>query len=76
MNTGQLEGLRHALNIVRGRRMTFLRPPAYLAALDEIEIFLEAAMERVERGESMNAVNVVQESCSKVDYSRYAGEPE
>ena len=55
---GSLAGLRHALTIVKGRRIPN-RPPAYLAAVDEMEIFLEAAIERVEHGESMNAANTV-----------------
>lgn len=55
----KLEGLKYALSIVEGRR--FLnRPPAYLAALDEIEIFLKAAIERVENGEEMRSTAVVQ----------------
>ena len=55
---GSIAGLRYALNIVKGRRIPDLnRPSAYLAALDEIEIFLNAAIERVENGESMNACN-------------------
>lgn len=57
---GTLEGLRYALGIVKGRRGILSRPPAYLAAIDEIEIFLEAAIDRVERGESMHSVAEVQ----------------
>lgn len=54
---GQEQGLAHALTLVRGRRV-LNRVPAYLAAIDELEIFLEAALERVRNGESMNATNV------------------
>lgn len=54
---GRLEGLRYALFIVKNRRI-LNRPPAYLAALDEMEIFLEAAIERTENGEDMSASNV------------------
>jgi hypothetical protein len=52
-----LDGLKHALNLVRGRR-TLNRTKAYLAAIDELEIFLMAAIERVMNGESMNSNNV------------------
>lgn len=45
-----LDGLHYALGIVKGRRV-LNRAPAYLAALDEIEIFLNASIERVENGE-------------------------
>lgn len=56
-----LDGLRYALDLVRGRRI-LNRPPAYLAAVDEMEIFLMAAIERVERGEEMHATASVQHS--------------
>lgn len=59
LRLGQLEGLRHALALVKGRRI-LNRPPAYLAAVDEMEIFLKAAIERVEQGEDMNATAIVQ----------------
>lgn len=55
---GQCSGLRHALNLVKGRRI-LNRPPAYLAALDELEIFISAAMERLENGEEMSATCTV-----------------
>lgn len=54
---GRLEGLRYALGIVKHRR-TLNRPLAYLAALQEMEIFLEAAIDRTENGEDMSASNV------------------
>lgn len=54
-----LDGLRYALSIVEGRRI-LNRPTAYLVALDEIEIFLKAAIDRVERGEPMHSTAVVQ----------------
>lgn len=56
---GSLDGLNYALNIVRGRRV-LKRTPDYLAAVDEMEIFLLAAIERVENGEPMSAVATVQ----------------
>jgi hypothetical protein len=55
----RMEGLRYALSIVEGRRV-LKRPEAYLAALDEIEIFLKAAIDRVGRGDPMYSVAVVQ----------------
>lgn len=54
-----LAGLRYALSLVDGRRI-LNRPPAYLAALDELEIFLKAAIERVEQGQPMHSTAVVQ----------------
>jgi len=54
-----LAGLRYALRIVEGRRI-LNRPPGYLAAIDEIEIFLKAAISRVENGEEMSASCLVQ----------------
>lgn len=56
---GQLDGLRYALQLVKGRRI-LSRPLAYLAAVVEMEIFLEAAIERVEKGEDMNSTAIVQ----------------
>lgn len=55
------EGLRYAMSIVSGRRL-FNRPPGYLAALDEIEIFLKASIERVENGEDMHSTAIVQQT--------------
>lgn len=55
---GQLEGLEYSLNIVRGRRI-LNRTPQYLAAIDEIEIFLMAAIDRVQRDEDMSATCTV-----------------
>ena len=57
--TTALDGLRYALDIIDGRRI-LNRPAAYLAALDEMEIFLKAAIERVERGEPMYSTAIVQ----------------
>lgn len=57
---GRLEGLEYALDIVRGRRGGLNRPPAYLAALDDIEIFLNASIERTKLGEEMYSVAVTQ----------------
>ncbi len=56
---GSLDGLRYALGIVRGRRV-LNRPAAYLAAISEIEIFLEAAIDRAESGEPIHSIAVVQ----------------
>lgn len=57
---GRLEGLRYALGIVKNRR-TLNRPLAYLAALQEMEIFLEASIERTENGEEMYSTATVQQ---------------
>ena len=66
---GALAGLRHALDVVRERRV-LRRKPEYIAALDELEIFLNAAIERLENGEEMHATNVVQDTCSLEDAVR------
>jgi hypothetical protein len=50
--SGKLEGLKHALEITRNRRSP-QKNATYLAALDDIEIFLSAAIGRVESGETM-----------------------
>lgn len=52
LDKGRLEGLKHAVFLLECRRFGN-RPPGYLAALDEMQIFLEAAIGRVQRGESM-----------------------
>jgi hypothetical protein len=52
-------GSKYALQLVQGRRV-LNRPPAYLAAIEELEIFLEAAIERVEGGGTMNSTALVQ----------------
>lgn len=54
-----LDGLKHALLLVAGRR-ALNRTKDYLAALDDVEIFLAAAVERVERGEPMQATAITQ----------------
>ncbi len=51
--------LKYSLDIVRGRRV-LSRNESYLAAVDEIEIFLEASIERVESGETMHSVAIAQ----------------
>lgn len=55
----KLDGLRYALAVVEGRRV-LSRPVTYIAALDEISIFLRAAIERVEMGETMNLLGTTQ----------------
>lgn len=57
-NMKSIDGLNYALKIVRGRRV-LNRTPDYLAALNEIEIFLMAAIERVENGEPMGPTATV-----------------
>ncbi len=57
----KLEALGYALQLVQGRRI-LNRPAAYLAAIDELEIFLRAAIERVEHGEEMHSTAVVSDS--------------
>lgn len=59
----ELDALRYALSLVQGRRV-LKRHPAYLAACEEMEIFLQAAIERVENGEPMWSLAEVQEPSS------------
>lgn len=54
-----LDGLKHALLLVAGCR-ALNRTKDYLAALDDVEIFLAAAVERVERGEPMQSTAITQ----------------
>lgn len=52
---GRLEGLQHAMLIVEGRRVVN-HTDSYKAALDDIQVFLEASIERVKNGEEMYSV--------------------
>jgi hypothetical protein len=52
-------GLKYALDIVNFRRNSGQWTRDYLAALETIEIFIAAAMGRVERGEPIEAYAVV-----------------
>lgn len=54
-----LEALRYALSVVEGRRV-LNRTRDYLAALDEIDLFLKASIERVENGEPMHSTATCQ----------------
>lgn len=47
---GRLDGLRCALAIVSGRRARNATDACYTAALDDITIFLDTAIDRTERG--------------------------
>lgn len=58
-NSGQLDGLKYALQMVQGRKV-LKRNSAYLAAVEEMEVFLLAAIERVEKGEPMHSTAVLQ----------------
>lgn len=53
------DGLLYALQVVNARRF-LSRPPGYIAALDEVEIFIQAALERLKLGQSMSAEAEVQ----------------
>lgn len=55
----ELDGLKYALGLVQRRRV-LKRTPDFLAALDELTIFLEAAIERVEHGGAMHSTATVQ----------------
>lgn len=56
---GELTALRYALQLVDGRRV-LNRVPSYIAALDDLKIFLDAAIERVENGEPMTSTATCQ----------------
>jgi hypothetical protein len=49
-----LDGLKYAMSIVANRKVR-KSTPDYMAALGEIEVFLQAAIERVENGEPMQS---------------------
>lgn len=53
------DGLKYALEIVANRRVGN-KHPAYIAALDDMEIFLNAAIERTEQGQPMHSTAEVQ----------------
>lgn len=52
LEQGKLQALEYALEMVRGRRI-LERNRSYMAACDEMEVFLEASIERVNNGEPM-----------------------
>ena len=52
--TGKLKGLHHALYLVHCRKLKQANE-SYLAAVNDIEVFILAAIERVENGEPMEA---------------------
>jgi hypothetical protein len=54
-----IKALKYALSIAQGRRV-LNRNDSYLAAVSEIELFLMAALERLELGESMEMLATVQ----------------
>lgn len=53
LKQGKLLGLRYAMIITNHRRV-IKKTPDFMAALSEVDIFLEAAIERVENGEDMH----------------------
>jgi hypothetical protein len=57
MNDKEIDGLRHVLYILQCRRIMQCsspnRHPSYLAALYDIQLSVEAAIERLESGEQM-----------------------
>lgn len=54
---GKLAGLRYALSLVESRRV-LNRNASYLAACEEMEVFLKASIERVECGYTMHSESV------------------
>lgn len=54
-----LHALNHVLRLVNGWRI-LNRPAAYVAAVDDMEIFLMAAIERVENNEPVGSTAIVQ----------------
>ena len=57
----KIEALTYALSVVASKRAG-KRPTAYLAALDDINVSLSAAIERLEHGDRMETVAVVQDA--------------
>ncbi len=55
----KIKALRHALAVITSKRV-LNRHPAYLAALDDLEISYFAAIERLEHGEQMESIAIVQ----------------
>lgn len=54
----KIEALRYAVSVIASKRGILNRTPGYLAALDEIETSILAAIERLERGEQMGPVAI------------------
>ena len=55
---GQIEGLRYVMEWIRCLRETTPKTPAYLAAMNDIEVICGASLERLERGEAMESISV------------------
>ncbi len=53
-NAGKLQGLLYGKSMIDMRRAGSRKTPDYLAGLNDIEIFLDAAVERVRMGLPMN----------------------
>lgn len=56
----KIAALQYALNITTGRRV-LNRTAGYLAAVDEIELFLRASLERLENNEPMESLAYAQD---------------
>lgn len=57
---GQIGGLFYSLVILENRKFLNCHP-AYMAALDDIKIFIEASIERLESGESVFSTATTQD---------------
>jgi len=60
----KIEALRYAISLCVNRRTNF-KVPAYNAACDEIKLFLEASIERLESGEDMQSYAYTQSEKEK-----------
>ena len=59
----KIEALKYAIYICETRKLPF-KKDGYLVACDEIKLFLEAAIERVQSGEDMTSYAYTQDNCS------------
>ena len=58
---GQEDALRYILRCVRVSCEFLPRPAAYVAAMDEVAVMCGASLERLSRGEAMEATSVTAE---------------
>jgi len=56
----QIAALKYAIYICEMRKSGSLKKEAYIVACDDIKLFLEAAIERLECGEQMESISICQ----------------
>lgn len=60
LKDGKLAGLKYAVSICEMRKSGSRKTRDHIAALDDVKVFLEAAIERTENGEEMGSTATTQ----------------